>query len=413
MHVDFSLPQLVKLTIILSFTLFSVSNVHAIDNRCEWDTAFNSIFSNSDPLLNSNNGNDKGKFAWHAHYWIRAYTSMAQITGDEKYLKMAVNLIDHMLFYRDDVRQQRGELDIHKEPYAIAPSHYIHHRNKAAPVWRRWMSGDGWRVLLVDDGQITHAIMRFTDLVYSNPRFISYKMKADTYIKEVQKTVQAHDEAFVFNRYVDIPGSYYYMSRNGGLHSTAVAFNMNATMGVTLLLLDKLTTGEPAYREKAEAILDYFKAHIQKTENNAYTWNYHLVSKSKSSSSSSRPEDFSHGHLDLSFLIMAHQLGLNLSDTVMQNLANTYTKIIYLGSGNLAKYVDGSGSISSYSAAGFAAAYDWIDLAKFNQRALTIAIEVYQKHYQSPTWARPFLGWAEIMRLKTNKELISLPAAEK
>ena len=81
----------------------------------------------------------------------------------------------------------------------------------------------------------------------------------------------------------------------------------------------------------------------------------------------------------------------------MARLANTWIENIYLGNGSLAFYVDGSGVLDT--ARSYHAGSDWIDLAEFDPTVLNIVIEIYDKHVPKPTWARPFLGWAELLRL--------------
>ncbi len=377
--------------LILLVHLFSFGQkAHCIENKSQWDVAFQSQYGTSDPMLNITNANEKGMFSWRAHYWVRAYVSMAQTYGDTKYLDKAVTLIDFMLDNRDEIRYARGELDLRSEPYVSAPLYYLNHRNEAAPGWRILAFGNEWRIQTLDDGQITHAIMRFVDLVHNKEQFSKYQEKAQKYLGIVEKIVNTHNSLFAFNRFDDIPGSYYYPNVNGkGLYRGAVPFNHSATMGVTLLLLDRVKGGVPEYRQKAEAIVGYFKKHVRVTPNNAYDWDYNPQKQRGD-------EDFNHAHIDLSLLILAHHQGLKLSTEDMHRFANTLTKNVYLGNGKLAWSVDGTQTKrkKNYWPVGF----DWIDLAQFDPKVLDIAQEVYKKHYSSPTWSRPFLGWAEILR---------------
>jgi hypothetical protein len=368
-----------------------------IDNQSQWDQAFASVYYDTEPMLKIADANEGGRLAWQASYWLRAYVSMAQTFGDTKYLDRTVRLIDFLLTNRDDARFARGELDLQKEPYYTAPTFYLNNRDQAAPGWRHWDDYyKGWRVFLVDDAMITSAIMRFVDLVFEEDSFATYREKANEYIKKVAVTVRAHDDSFIFNRFENIPGSYYYPNPDGsGLYSGAVEFNMNATMGVTLLLLDKVHSGFDAYRQKAGAILDYFKLHARVTGNGAYDWDYHPQSPSVGTTISGK-EDFNHAHLDLGFFNLAHKRGLALSKTEMQRFANTLRKNIYLGNGELSWSVDGKERNVNKNY--WPVAFDWLDLAAFDAQVLAIAREVYEKHYPKPAWARSFLGWAEILR---------------
>jgi len=374
--------------IILGYVAFTEVNSYSMENKSQWDAAFQKQYPSGDPLLADPGQYPGDLFAWQGHYWVRAYVSMAQTYGDTDYLDKAVTLIDHMLYYRDDIRQARGELDIRAHPYVSAPLYYLNHRDEAAPGWRRYWEGD--RIEVVTDGMITQAIMRFVDLVYSDSQFSKYQAKAKTYLEKVEETANIHNTQFVYDRFPEVPGSYYWPRPDGsGLYSGCVPFNQSAIMVTTLLLLNKIKGGVTEYRKKAEAVLHYWKMHVRLTANDAYDWDYDLRRLGD--------EDFNHSHIDLIFFNTAHQFDLlNIQD--MQRLTNTFTKNIYKGNGELAQYVDGSGFIPSYGSVGFEAGYDWIDLSKVDPGVLGIAREVYEKHYADPTWARPFLGWAEILR---------------
>jgi len=375
--------------IILIYAICTSQNAYAIDNQSQWDLSFQALYSAQDPLLGDPGNYPGDLFAWHGHYWLRAYITMAKTYSDTKYLDKAVNLIDHMLYYRDDTRHARGELDLKTNPYLSAPLYYLNHRDEAAPGWRRYWDGD--RIEVVTDGMITQAIMLFVDLAFNDKRFSFYQGKAKDYMEKVEETAEIHNSQFVYNRFPDVPGSYYFPNTDGsGLYSGDVPFNQSAIMATTLLLLDKVKGGVTEYRKKAEAILNYWKMHVKLTSNDAYDWNYYLRG-------SGEDEDFNHAHIDLIFLNSTYRFGL-LDLVDMQRLANALIKNIYKGNGEISKYVNGSGTINSYGAVGFEAAYDWIDLAEIDATAFTIAMEVYEKHYTNPTWARPFFGWAEILR---------------
>lgn len=374
--------------IILGCLIVSPINSHGIETKSEWDAAFQKQYPSKDPLLDDPGPYPGDVFAWQGHYWVRAYVSMAQTYGDTGYLDKAVTLIDHMLYHRDDARQARGELDIRAHPYVSAPLYYLNHRDEAAPGWRRYWDGD--RIEVVTDGMITQAIMLFVDLAYNDPRFSSYKTKAKTYLEKAEGTANIHNSEFVYGRFPEVPGSYYWPKPDGsGLYSGTVPFNQSAIMASTFLLLHKVKGGVIEYRRKAEAVLDYWKMHVRLMSNEAYDWNYDLRQPGD--------EDFNHSHIDLVLFNIGYHFDLLTSEDI-QRLTNTFTKNIYKGNGKLAQYVDGSSIITSYESVGFEAAYDWIDLTRFNPVILTSAKEVYESHYANPTWSRPFLGWAEILR---------------
>jgi hypothetical protein len=362
----------------------------AIETKNEWDKAFLSIYPYKDPILEDPGEYPAEAFAWHGHYWVRAYVSMAETYGDSKYLDKAVALIDHMFYHRDDARFARGALDIRAAPYTTAPLYYLNHRDEAARGWRKLWNGQ-IRDDVVTDGMITQAIMRFVALVFHSSRFTAYQAKAREYMSKVEETASMWNDTFAFGRY-GIPGSYWYPKTDGtSLSSTEVAYNQSAVMAATLLLLDEVKGGVPEYRKKAAAVLDFWRMKRREVSGDAYEWNYYLVNQEYG------VEDFDHSHIDLLFFTIAFQHGL-MSRAEMNRLANTLTEKIYKGAGGTAAYVDGSGSGDGYYAG-----FDWIDLAQVDPKVLDIAREVYTRRYSKPTWARPFLGWAEILRWSSAK----------
>ena len=380
-------------TFIVAFTFglvsLSATNAFAIETQSDWDTSFAKYFSDQDPILDITDANTGAVLSWQAHYWLRAYVTMARAFKDTKYLDKSVTLIDFLLDNRDKVRYAGGKIDVSTDPYYSAPLYFLNHRDAASPGWRLWVNNDHWRIQTLDDGHITHSIMRFVDLVYNNPDFSSYQTKAVQYLAAVEEIVLSHDEVFAYNLVQGIPGSYYYPNPDGtGLYTGTVPFNHNATMGVTLLLLDK-AKGTTVHRSKAQAILGHLKNSLRLQSNDSYVWDYHPQKPDKGI------EDISHAHMDISFVLLAYKQGLDVTEQDMKRFANTLTKNMYLGNGDVAYSVDGLEPNSSgrYYPVG----YDWIDLAEFDPSILDIAKEVYNKYYSNPSWSRPFQGWAEIL----------------
>jgi hypothetical protein len=168
------------LTLALTSTSFA-----AVSSQAEWDTYLADkcgTGNNVECLLGFSSGYDDSqhRLAWHGHYWLRAFVSMAQTYQDSKYLDYAVSMIDYMLYYRDDVRAARGDLDVLQEPYVKAPPFYLNNRDLAAPCWRH--KKDCKTIL---DGQITSGIMHFVRLVKESGSFGAYEATADNYLVSV------------------------------------------------------------------------------------------------------------------------------------------------------------------------------------------------------------------------------------
>ncbi len=385
---------LLTLAVIISIGALTV-NANALTSKAEWDAAYNKYYSTKTPWQSIDGAANDTQvwFSWHAHYWLRAYVSMARTFGDAKYMDQAVGLIDHMFYYTDEARVARREIDLNATPYDNAPLQFLLNPGTPAPGWRIWVGGlNEWRNQTLDDGMITQAIMRFVELVKSDPvKWSAYTNKADLYLSRCENIASQHDSVYAAYRFTNIDGSYYYPRPDGtGLYSGAVPLNHSATMAVTLILIDKVKPGgAPAFRKKAEEILGYFKNSLTLKSNNSYTWYYKPHSPGAQ-------EDFNHGHIDLDFLVAAYENGLNISAAEMTRFANTYTKNLYKGNAEVAWTVDGltANTSGNYVPAGFG----WIDLTRFDPQVLEISKDVYNAHAPNPSWARDMLGWAEILR---------------
>lgn len=372
--------------LLLSLFPFPGGSAHAIESRRQWDAAFRLQFPGKAPLLGDPGGHPGDLFAWHGHYWIRSYVSMARSFGDRVYLDRAATLIDHILAHREDTRAARGEVDPREHPYYSAPPRYLRHRDRAPPGWRRLWDGKD-RVDLVTDGMIVQAILRFADLVLHCPSFSSYREKAQGYVREAEKTVRMWDETFAYGR-AGVPGSYWFPQTDGtpGISLTEVPFNQSAVMAGALLLLDGIQGGVTEYRRKAEAVLVFWRNRRRETADGGYVWRYYLVNPEYG------VEDLDHSQMDLSFLALADRFGL-LTEEEGKRLAATLTRTIYKGRGRVASHVDGTGL-----GRGYLVGIDWIDLARHDPGVLAVAKETYAREERVPGWSRPFLGWAEILR---------------
>ena len=185
----------------------TLTSLAAVNSQAEWDTYLADKCGtgfNVECLLGFSNGYDDSqhRLAWHGHYWLRAFVSMAQTYQDSKYLDYAVSMIDYMLYQRDDVRAARGELDVFQEPYVKAPPFYLNNRDLAAPCWRqtqrnkkRFLRADCKTIL---DGQITSGIMHFVRLVKESESFGAYETTANDYLAWVLETLSIWDETYVY-----------------------------------------------------------------------------------------------------------------------------------------------------------------------------------------------------------------------
>lgn len=344
----------------------------AIATQAAWDKHFVEPHGNTLPGLNGNHDD----FAWTLYYWVRAYVSMAVTYGDTKYLDRAVGSIDHMLAHES--------------------------------------SGGGWGAAplyhQLDTAQVSQAIMSFVYAVYKDPRFASYRPKADTYLTRAENAVRLFDYRWVDHS--PILGASFYVYASCGANgrslcsnSALLMYNQGASMAKALLLMDRVhrmkgMTPPAGYLYKADRAADYFLKFAQPV-NGAYLWRYE----------GGRPgigyEDTNHGHIDLTFLISARKFNVGgLTDADMVKLAATLKNNILIDqaqSSDVAPDIDGSGlpSTKDFQARNYervGIGYDWIDLADYDPAVMNKVVDVFNRYMSNFDGPRGALAWAEIQR---------------
>lgn len=338
----------------------------AIASQAAWDAHFVTPFGNSLPNLNGNHDD----FAWTLYYWIRAYVSMALTYGDTKYLDRAVGSIDHMLANETSTGGWG-----------------------AAPLYNQ-----------LDTAQVTQAMMQFVYAVYKDPRFVSYRGKADVYLARAERAVRVFDGRWVDHSPILDASFYVYQScgTNGSTlcgPGSLVMYNQGASMAKSLLLMDRVyrmkgQTPPAAYLYKADKSANYFLKFAQNV-NGGYLWRY------EGGRTGSGYEDTNHGHVDMSFLISAGEFQIGgMTDADMVKIAATLKNRILNGQpgpNDVAPEIDGSGLPSS-NYERVSVGYDWIDLADYDSAVLTKVVNVFNRYMSNFNVPRGALGWAEILR---------------
>lgn len=340
-------------------------------------------------------------YAWQASYWVRALVTMADVYNDGKYLNKASSIIDSMLANRDDERVGRGELSANGNTYTKAPLSTLKGLTAVPPCWRRIREdsnrGNITACDVLIDGQIVQSILRFADRVKRQPEFSDYQSKADAYVRKAKETIDAWNDSFAYDYYNDgkIPGSYYWLNKNRlDRLDGPIPFNQNAVMAAALLLLDDYLGGGTEYHNMAAAIAAYWKQH-RFPSNGVSVWNYDPNNPGLDI------EDVNHGHMDLAFLVLAYKHGI-LSADDMSSVAVLFTDRIYQNDKRIATQINGNDivDINPGGAENFAVdtGYDWLDLCEFDPSVFDKVEQIYKVNYPTPTWSRPFLGWANILR---------------
>ena len=363
----------------------------------DWDNAYESRWGllgtqsrdRIENIIHAKNGvydDSEGVFAWLGHYWLRAWAQMADWSGDEKYLHTGMSFINYMLENTDKKRVERGEI---VENYLRDPAN-LQGTSRGGPFWKRWEEAN-----VLNTGHIAHGILRFVDTVLENEdRWPAYVPIVKNYFEAARKAVDAFDGDW---RNFGDAGSYFYRDSGGTnvLGPTPTAFNQSATMCSAQLLLNKWEPN-PARLEKARRLANFWAddfAEIQK--DGTVQWPYILVEHLR------HIEDTGHATVDLDFLLLAHDQGIEeISAKHIDALAKTLKTRIWNRDGTLNEFVDGTTS-KGYSEH-FNVGFGWLSLARYDSEILDMALKTYERHYPSNSaggvlWARPMLGWASIL----------------
>ncbi len=380
---DFSVPAALS-----SFDTFSVER---------WNAAYLGRYPLDEPPFETYDPNwDGDDLAWNMGYWLRAYVTMARLTGSRFYLDKAGQLAYLMLEASDEARAARGELDVQAVPYDEGPDPLFADRTLAAPGWRHLYRGGPearppMRIEVLIDGHIANHIMLYVDLVLSDDRFAAHAPFARQAMAYVIRVIDFHDSMWIDDRYPTVPGSYYYSNGEGGKWSNPVVFNHAATMLAAALLVDKHRP-TPVYRDRARRLVGYFMNYVKEV-NGGYVWDYDPYVPERKVPA----QDFGHATMDIEFLVLAHQRGIEgITPADFRKMARTLRSSIAYGEGNVHYYINGTErQIEPWVID--SAALGWLDLAAYDPAVFPVIERVFTTHKAVPGWERSFLGWANLM----------------
>jgi len=281
---------------------------------------------------------------------------------------------------------ERGEI---REDYLRDPAG-LQGTGRGGPFWKR-----GREANVLNTGQIAHGILRFADMVLENRnRWPAYAILAENYCEQARRAVDAFDADW--KNFGDA-GSYFYRDSAGSnvLGTTQTAFNQSATMASAHLLLNKWQP-DASRREKASRLCRYWVGQFAEFQpDGTVVWPYIIHEELQ------RVEDAGHASMDLDFLVLAHQSGVSeITGQHIKALAKTFKTHVWNPDATLNEFVDGSTS-PQYSEH-FNAGFGWFALARYDPEILEMALKTYERHYRANSsggvlWARPMLGWANLM----------------
>lgn len=234
---------------------------------------------------------------------------------------------------------------------------------------------------LVHDGMIGLPLAEFVRLIDQNTGLqSSYLANANSYQSLLENEIipRWENSSYIGNTWNGISSttgiykqSPYLATLKHGQEGMNLPYNMSLAFGHMLLVLYDVN-GNASYLDRAEKMGQYFKNNLT-MNGTAYNWNYQ-------DTSTSAPEDTSHGHVDMAFVFEMYDHGLVFNGTDMERFANTLTDVMWnqsLSAPTLARYVSGlSPSQTQYSKI----MMNWLDLSWFRRITWSIAAEQFRNY---------------------------------
>lgn len=340
-----------------------------------------------------------GALAWGASYLWHAYLDAFEASRETQWLDVLVKDFDAALAVRDDVR---GVTD---------------HRGRARATWGSGSYSDElYYPWAVHNGVATYPMARFVEIVLNDPALDAYVEKANHYLQEIQKTVQAFDEDW---RDGPRAGQGYYifpedMPGRVDLRGRKLPLNQQNAMGLTLLVLADITDNQE-YRRKAEALARYFYSVLKRLPDGSYVWSYwgdfedqsleapELISETAAARFPG--EDISHAALNAIFAHEAYRRGVVFTREDMMGIAQTVVAHIWAptdqGRPAVRHNVTGTGQLHQDGWL-VTVARGWAYLSQFDPRVYRVAERTFEA--LSATGTTAALGAAALDRWSMKRD---------
>jgi hypothetical protein len=368
------------------------------------------------PLVAQNTLPDQDSYSWAGYQWVQGYLSLAQATGDGRYMDFAKDILEHMLANRDDIRFAGRSLDA---PYYYAPTHYLFHAGKPAPGWRR-NYGRGKAVAVLTDGRICEIFLRWCELARRS--FPNYEDDIARYLDRVHETIEMHQPSFREIGPVDVGPSIYTPNparADGGFrhwwHNNSVAelppsdepkifsgqlpINHSATMARAMLAYDRLR-GTTLYQDKVRMVVNYFLNSLDPARPDKAVWEYDPVNSRRQ-----EIEDIDHAGIIMPLVIEAYRDGgFGVTGEHIRRLIATYHGCFDPATGAVRRFIDGSDDPNikphdAYRVRASVAYYGWLWLSQFDPTILDKARRAYEVHFAPRNDSSGFVmgGWANLI----------------
>lgn len=348
----------------------------AVTPRWAFEDAYDNA-SGGDWYIDQNN--ETAQLAWGESYVLWSLAAMARATDQPLYFDRLARHLDALLLQRDDAR---GVAD---------------YRGISGACWRNTSyqpQGQPY-CYAVHSGMLIYPMAEFARLVadwrhrdalaYDGQ---TYAAKAAAYTAAAAETVAYHDDEW------DPAGYYVFRGDATFLEYAGVdqPLNQSNAMGLALLVLHDVT-GDPAYRDKAVALAERFKAQLTLGADDAYLWNYW------GGAYAGDGEDISHAAINVEFAVRAAERGLVFTDGDVDRFANTFLARIYRDDATFGDFLGGG---PTNDASYRPQIGRWLPLAARRTAVYTAVHDAFVRDYPPADIgsASVLLGWAYLAELE-------------
>lgn len=303
-----------------------------------------------------NQDNINSAITWCSSYELMAYLSSYRTTRNLSYLEEFLTHSYDVFNHRDDVTGIGDK----------------------KPLWSQTNYTIGMPYpTLISTGMITYPIADFIKLVLIEDPLLqkitlkdnekSLKIIAQEFLSLIEESVKAHDSQWNTNgSYRALPETQnYFLDSNGKPISShnELPYNMYLAIGRTLIILSEVTNNKN-YKKKAELMLNHFKTVISYNYKGNPFWDYWSFYPGTK-------EDVSHGSIDVDFLRLAFEAGLNgiTRDNIVA-FGNTFSDIMLVELGRVSYLVTG-GEVSE----DYRNAMSWMFLSPYHLNLKYIGID--------------------------------------
>ena len=182
----------------------------------------------------------------------------------------------------------------------------------------------------VHEGMILYPVAQFIELALKDPRLQGrYEEKARSYLQLIEERVLQKQE----RHWLDVEpgmGAYRFTESPSERFPNRVMPHNQYLAPARVWLVLKDVSENPLYLERATQMANHFRHFLQKT-GNAYTWNYWDWTEA-GEPDHSRPEDTSHGQIDVTFAVEAFRRGVVFTREDMLRFTRTLTEQMWNGS---------------------------------------------------------------------------------